>query len=95
MSDENNYVEVGSWVNGPKLDGPKLRVQTGRVAHKSCIDATIAGQAVDQPELDFLEVQAVPVKYCEKETAHGACNHVLVGERCEYWRDHVDEVSSL
>jgi hypothetical protein len=46
-----NYHEVTSWVSGPKLDGPKLREQSGRVAHKKCIDNLVHGQAADQPEL--------------------------------------------
>jgi hypothetical protein len=45
------YHEVRSWVNGPKLDGPKLREQTGDIAHKDCIDRMVAGQAPDQPKL--------------------------------------------
>lgn len=49
--DQDAYREVVSWVHGPKLDGPKLREQTGRVAHKHCIDNLVAGQAPDQPEL--------------------------------------------
>lgn len=59
--DEENYREVSSWVNGPKLDGPKLREQTGRVAHKLCVEHLVAGQAPDQPELfdDGIEVTHV------------------------------------
>lgn len=55
--DETAYREVTSWVHGPKLDGPILREQTGRVAHKTCIDKVAHGQAADQPEL-FPEVLA-------------------------------------
>lgn len=51
LDDEENYHEVTSWVNGPKLDGPKLRERTGNVAHKSCIDKILAGQAPDQEGL--------------------------------------------
>lgn len=53
VDEENseNYREVSSWVNGPKLDGPKLRDQTGRVAHKHCVENITLGQAPDQPEL--------------------------------------------
>lgn len=47
----DNYVEVTSWVNGPKLDGPKLRQQTGRVAHADCVHRVEHGQAPDQPDL--------------------------------------------
>jgi hypothetical protein len=48
---EDTYHEVKSWVNGPKLDGPKLRERTGRLAHKSCIDLLVAGQDPIQPRL--------------------------------------------
>ena len=51
IDDPETYHEVKSWVNGPKLDGPKLREQTGRYAHKSCIDLLVAGQAPDQERL--------------------------------------------
>jgi len=53
FEDPDTYHEVTSWVHGPKLDGPKLRQHTGNIAHKACIDATVAGQAVDQPTLDI------------------------------------------
>jgi hypothetical protein len=49
--DVDTYHEVKSWVSGPKLDGPKLREQTGNYAHKSCIDLLVAGQAPDQDRL--------------------------------------------
>lgn len=52
-SDESVYHEVSSWVNGPKLDSPKLRRQTGFVAHKECVDNLVAGQAPDQPEMEL------------------------------------------
>jgi hypothetical protein len=51
QDDEDNYREVSSWVNGPKLDGPKLRSQTGNVAHKDCVDKLVHGQAPDQEGL--------------------------------------------
>jgi hypothetical protein len=51
QDDTDNYHEVASWVNGPKLDGPKLRQQTGAVAHKSCVDKLVQGQAPDQEGL--------------------------------------------
>lgn len=49
--DPETYHQVVSWVNGPKLDGPKLREQSGLLAHKKCIDHLVHGQAADQPEL--------------------------------------------
>lgn len=48
------YREVTSWVHGPKLQGPVLRHQTGRLAHKVCIEKQIEGQAVDQETLPGL-----------------------------------------
>lgn len=51
VDDPETYHEVKSWVNGPKLDGPKMREQTGEMAHKKCIDLMVAGQAPDQPTL--------------------------------------------
>lgn len=50
-NDKDTYREVSSWVSGPKLDGPKLREQTGRVAHKHCVENLAHGQAPDQPLL--------------------------------------------
>lgn len=49
--DPNQYRQVSSWVHGPKLDGPKLREQTGAVAHGHCVENLVHGQAADQPEL--------------------------------------------
>lgn len=51
QDDPETYHEVTSWVNGPKLDGPKLRQQTGSIACKSCIDKLVVGQAPDQEGL--------------------------------------------
>lgn len=45
------FREVRSWVHGPKLDGPVLREQTGRVAHKACVEKLMDGQAPDQETL--------------------------------------------
>lgn len=49
--DPSTYHQVVSWVHGPKLDGPVLREQTGKIAHEVCVQHQIAGQAPDQPEL--------------------------------------------
>ena len=51
LDPEKIYREVTSWVTGPKLDSPKLREQSGRVAHKKCVENQAAGQAPDQPSL--------------------------------------------
>jgi len=63
--DPDTYHEITSWVNGPKLDGPKLREHTGRVMHKDCAEKLARGQAPDQPELfdeagEPSEVEFVP-----------------------------------
>lgn len=83
--DSDNYVQVSSWVNGPKLDGPKLRMQTGKVAHKQCIRMQEAGQAVDQP--DIFSSDPAPKKshgsgvLCDsmvkKGTGLGICSTIL------------------
>lgn len=49
------YREVTSWVHGPKLQGPVLRTQTGRLAHEKCIKKLIEGQSPDQESLPGLE----------------------------------------
>lgn len=49
--DPDNYQEAVSWVTGPKLDHPVLRERTGRVAHQTCIDKLVDGQAPDQETL--------------------------------------------
>lgn len=49
--DPDTYREVKSWVHGPKLDSPKLREQTGKLAHPHCIIKAVNGQAPDQEEL--------------------------------------------
>lgn len=59
-SEENDdpdatYRQVESWVTGPKAQSPVLREQTGRRAHKACIDKLIDGQAVDQDRIPGLE----------------------------------------
>jgi hypothetical protein len=49
------YRQVESWVTGAKSQSPVLREQTGRRAHKECIDKLIDGQAVDQDRIPGLE----------------------------------------
>ena len=49
------YREVTSWVHGPKLQSPVLREQTGKLAHKDCIDKLLNGQAPDQERIPGLE----------------------------------------
>jgi hypothetical protein len=51
LDDEELFRQVTSWVNGPKLDGPVLREQTGAFAHHYCIEMLIHGQAPDQEGL--------------------------------------------
>ena len=50
------YHEVVSWVTGPKLQSPVLRAQTGRIAHKTCIDKVLNGQSPDQEAIPGLEL---------------------------------------
>lgn len=47
----DNYTQVSVWVNGPKRDGAVLREETGKHAHKHCVDLIKAGQSPDQTEL--------------------------------------------
>jgi hypothetical protein len=49
------YREVAAWVHGPKLQSPVLRIQTGRIAHKRCIEKLLEGQAPDQQSIPGLE----------------------------------------
>ena len=55
LDDEETFREVKSWVNGPKLDGPVLREQTGAVAHPECIRLIIHGQDPNQEGLFEVE----------------------------------------
>lgn len=56
------YREVVSWVTGPKLQSPVLRGQTGRIAHKTCIDKLLEGQSPDQEALPGLEdIDSLPL----------------------------------
>lgn len=56
-SDDPNalYLEVASWVTGPKLQSPVLRSRTGRVAHVTCVHKIIDGEAADQLPLPGME----------------------------------------
>ena len=87
---DETYHEVKSWVNGPKLDGPKLRERTGRLAHKHCIDAMVAGQAPDQPTI-FEE--STPQIWCleraKKGTGEGACDTYYLGTDCPNSGNHL------
>lgn len=97
LDDDETYHEVKSWVNGPKLDGPKLREQTGLVAHKACIDKVIAGQAADQPDLfDGSAFGWTNSERCEenavKGTGTGVCDAMLDAfGNCPNASNHVDE----
>lgn len=52
---DSTYVEVSSWVTGPKLQSPVLRSHTGKRAHTGCIKKQIDGEAPDQDELPGFE----------------------------------------
>jgi hypothetical protein len=45
------YIEVSSWVTGPKLQSPVLRAHTGKRAHTLCVQKQIDGEAPDQEAL--------------------------------------------
>lgn len=47
------YKQVAGWVSGPKADGMVLREETGKYAHRTCIEKMKAGQLPEQPELDL------------------------------------------
>lgn len=49
------YVEVKSWVTGPKLQSPVLRERTGQLAHKDCIIKMLDGEAPDQQPIPGME----------------------------------------
>jgi hypothetical protein len=49
------YIEVSSWVTGPKLQSPVLRSHTGKRAHKDCVLKQIDGEAPDQEPLEGFE----------------------------------------
>lgn len=48
------YVEVSSWVTGPKLQSPVLRSHTGRYAHSRCVQKVLDGEAPDQEPIPGL-----------------------------------------
>lgn len=48
---EEAYLEMTSWVHGPKKDGSTFRNYTGRMAHKECVERAAAGIAPDQKSL--------------------------------------------
>lgn len=50
------YREVVSWVTGAKLQSPVLRGQTGRIAHKICVEKVLNGQSPDQESIPGLEL---------------------------------------
>lgn len=72
--DPETYQQVTSWVNGPKLDGPKLRERSGLMAHKKCIDHLVHGQAADQPELfEDNDLEGVDIDIAHVVWADGKC----------------------
>lgn len=80
MENDENYRQVTSWVTGPKLDSPVLREQSGRVAHKKCIDHLVHGQAPDQPELEFTDEPGKIIKLTGANSLHEAVTGVV---RCD------------
>lgn len=49
--DEGIWKEVTGFVGGPKSDSMRLRQDTGRYAHNSCVQKAAQGQAPDQEAL--------------------------------------------
>lgn len=47
--DGTEFKEIRVWVSGPKSDGAVLREETGRYAHKECVDKVRQGQSPNQP----------------------------------------------
>lgn len=96
------YREVTSWVTGPKLQSPVLREQSGRVAHKECVENQVAGQAADQPTLDdpivekiaTLQEGANAAQFCDELAVKGTgtgLHGIRLDENgeCPRWRDHI------
>lgn len=51
MSDSTIWKEVSGFVGGPKKDSMRLRKDTGRFAHDSCVAAAQDGQEPTQSSL--------------------------------------------
>lgn len=52
--DPSTFSEVRTWVGGPKKDSAVLRVHTGRLAHRNCIELERRGIGANQQNLDEL-----------------------------------------
>lgn len=53
VDQDSPYVwkQVIGWVGGPRKDSMRLRQDTGKFAHDTCVAKLQLGQAVDQPSL--------------------------------------------
>lgn len=51
--DIGTWKEVRGWVGGPRKDSMRLREDTGRYAHASCVAKAQEGQAPDQEGFDL------------------------------------------
>lgn len=49
--DMSAWKEVTGFVGGPRKDSMRLRKDTGRFAHDSCVHKVNSGQSPDQPEI--------------------------------------------
>lgn len=47
------WKQVIGWVGGPRKDSMRLREDTERYAHDSCVAKAQQGQPVDQEEMQF------------------------------------------
>ncbi len=91
-TDPDTYKQVASWVNGPKLDGPVMREQTGLVAHKKCVDNLVHGQAPDQPELFDAELMPIEndIDVAHIKDAVGRCKISTNGQGHFPCSEHTD-----
>lgn len=58
--DESTWKEVVGFVGGPRKDSMRLRSDTGRFAHNSCVAKAQAGAAPDQEGLFDLPQDPIP-----------------------------------
>lgn len=63
--DISTWKEVAGFVGGPRKDSMRLRTDTGRFAHHSCVAALKEGQAVDQASLFENQSQAKTELYAD------------------------------
>lgn len=60
--DTTNWKEVKGWVGGPKQDSMRLRSDTGKLAHHSCVMAIADGQVPGADDLFEASETPEPVR---------------------------------